>query len=58
MFGGTDLDISDPFKYREDHGGLVSVIGISAGFRDNDCEIQNQAVSAPGRIRCIGYDCL
>ncbi len=56
--GGTDLDISDPFKYREDHGGLVSVIGISAGFRDNDCEIQNQAVSAPGRIRCIGYDCL
>ena len=35
--GGTDLDISDPFKYREDHGGLVSVIGISAGFRDNDC---------------------
>ena len=56
--GGTDLDISDPFKYREDHGGLVSVIGISAGFRDNDCEIQNQAVSASGRIRCIGYDCL
>ena len=44
--GGTDLDISDPFKYREDHGGLVSVIGISAGFRDNDCEIQNQTVSA------------
>ena len=40
--GGTDLDISDPFKYREDHEGLVSVIGISAGFRDNDCEIQNQ----------------
>ena len=44
--GGTDLDISDPFKYREDHGGLVSVIGISAGFRDNDCEIkQSNSIS-------------
>ena len=49
--GCTDLDSSDSFKYREDHEGLVSVIGISAGFRDNDCEIQNQTVSASGRIR-------
>ena len=56
--GGTDLDISDPFKYREDHGGLVSVIGISAGFRDNDCEIQNQTVSASGRIRCSSHELL
>ncbi len=37
--GGTDLDISDPFKYREDHGGLVSGIGRSAGIRNNDCKI-------------------
>ena len=37
--GGTDLDISDPFKYREDHGGLVSGIGRSAGIRSNDCKI-------------------
>ena len=37
--GCTDLDISDPFKYREDHGGLVSGIGISAGIRNNDCKI-------------------
>ena len=36
---GTDLDISDPFKYREDHGGLVSGIGRSAGVGNNDCEI-------------------
>ena len=34
-----DLDISDPFKYREDHGGLVSGIGRSAGIRNNDCKI-------------------
>ena len=33
------IDISDPFKYREDHGGLVSGIGISAGIRNNDCKI-------------------
>ena len=38
-FSGTDLDISDPFKYREDHGGLVSGIGRSAGVGNNDCEI-------------------
>ena len=56
--GGTDLDSSDPFKYREDHEGLVSVIGISAGFRDNDCEIQNQTVSASGRIRCSSHELL
>ena len=55
---GTDLDSSDPFKYREDHEGLVSVIGISAGFRDNDCEIQNQTVSASGRIRCSSHELL
>ena len=30
---------SDPFKYREDHGGLVSGIGRSAGVGNNDCEI-------------------
>ena len=36
---GTDLDISDPFKYREGHGGLVSGIGRSAGVGNNDCEI-------------------
>ena len=33
------IDISDPFKYREDHGGLVSGIGRSAGIRNNDCKI-------------------
>ena len=36
---GADLNISDPFKYREDHGGLVSGIGRSAGVGNNDCEI-------------------
>ena len=30
---------SDPFKYREDHGGLVSGIGRSAGVGNNDCKI-------------------
>ena len=30
---------------------LVIRSNISAGFRDNDCEIQNQTVSASGRIR-------
>ena len=39
LVGGTDLDSSDPFKYREDHGGLVSGIGRSAGIRNNDCKI-------------------
>ena len=26
-------------NYREDHGGLVSGIGRSAGIRNNDCKI-------------------
>ena len=55
---GTDLDISDPFKYRGDHGGLVSGIAISAGIGNNDCEIQNQTVSASRRIRCSSHELL
>jgi len=33
----STLVIRSNIRHREDHGGLVSGIGISAGIRNNDC---------------------